>query len=138
MMTHEPHHVLGMAYHHNMATFGKALQDQTVGASSVDVAFARTAVAEMRRSFEQMKVHHQGHMKTMSAAMNTKMSDAMRQMETHRTQLSAQLALLEREVESSTPDAKKVSTLATSVNTHLAAMAKMKHDGMGTMMPMKM
>lgn len=146
MMTREPHHVLGMAFHHNMATFGKALQEQTVGASSVEVAFARIAVTEMRRSFEQMKVHHQEHMKTMGApmntkmrdAMNTRMSDAMRQMETHRTHLNAQLALLEQEVASSTPDAKKVSTLATSVNTHLAAMAKMNHDGMGTKMTMKM
>lgn len=127
-MMQEPHHVLAMAYHQNLAAFAKALHEQTARTSSVNVEFARAAVAEMRRSFDQMKQHHHGHMQTMSAEMHTKMSGMMEQMETHQTELNTQLTSLEREVQSATPDAKKVSTLATSVHTHLDAMSTM-HQG---------
>lgn len=138
MMANEPHHVLAMAYHQNLAAFAKVLQEQTVRATSVNVEFARAAVTEMRRSFDQMKQHHQEHMQTMSAAMRTKMSGMMQQMETHQAELNSQLTALEQEVQLSTPDAKKISTLAASVHSHLDAMSKMKHDGMGSRMKMKM
>ena len=128
-MMREPHHVLAMAYQQNLAAFAKALHEQTAQATSVNVEFASAAVAEMRRSFDQMQQHHQGHMKTMSAEMHAKMGAMMQQMETHRTELNTQLTALEQEVQSATPDAKKVSTLAADVQTHLDAMSKM-HDGM--------
>ena len=126
-MTNEPHHVLAMAYRQNLAAFAKVLQQQTAGAASVNIEFARAAVTEMRRSFDQMKQHHQEHMGTMSAEMHTKMSGMMKQMEAHQTELNTQLMALEQEVQLSTPDAKKVATLAASVNSHIAAMSKLKH-----------
>jgi len=135
MMTHEPHHVLAMAYHQNLVVFAKALHEQAAHAKSADVEFARAAVAEMRRSFDQMKQHHQEHMQTMSAEMRSKMSGMMRQMETHHTDLNTQLTALEQEVQLSMPDAKKVSTLAASINAHLDAMSKMHQD---SKMKMKM
>ena len=137
VMANEPHHVLAMAYHQNMATFAKALKEQTARVSAVRVEFARDAVAEIRRSFDQMKHHHQEHMQTMSAEMHTKMSGMKQQMETHQAELNTQLTALEQEVQSGIPDAKKVSTLAASVHTHLDAMSKMKHDGKGSTMKRK-
>ena len=137
-MAKEPHHVLAMAYHQNLATFAKSLHEQTMQASSVNVEFARAAVTEMRRSFDQMKQHHQAHMQTMSAEMHTKMSEMMKQMETHQTELNTQLMALEQEVNAATPDAKKVSNLAASVHTHLDAMSKMHEGGKGGKMKMKM
>ena len=128
-MMQEPHHVLAMAYQQNLAAFAKALHEQTAQATSVNVEFAGAAVAEMRRSFDQMKQHHQGHMKTMNAETHAKMGAMMQKMETHQTELDTQLTALEQEVQSATPDAKKVSTLAAGVQTHLDAMSKM-HDGM--------
>jgi outer membrane murein-binding lipoprotein Lpp len=138
MMANEPHHILAKAYHQNMAAFAKLLQEQTARANPVNVEFVRAAVAEMRRSFEQMKQHHQEHMQTMSAEMLTKMSGMMQQMETHRTDLNTQLTALEQEVQSATPDAKKVSTLAASVRTHLDAMSKMHQGSQENKMNMKM
>ena len=138
MMANEPHHVLAMAYHQNLAAFAKALHEQTARASSVNVEFARAAVTEMRRSFDQMKQHHQEHMRTMSTEMHTKMSGMMQQMETHQTELNNQLTALEQGVQSATPDPKKVSALASSVNSHLEAMSKMKQGGKGSKMKMKM
>lgn len=137
-MMQEPHHVLAMAYHQNLAAFAKALQEQTARASSVNVDFARAAVAEMRRSFDQMKQHHQEHMQTMSAEMRTTMSGMMQQMGTHQTELNTQLTTLEQEVQSATPDAKKVSTLADGVRTHLDAMSKMHQGSQGSKAKMKM
>ena len=137
-MAHEPHHVLAMAYHRNLATFAKALHEQTAGASSVNLEFARAAVAEMRRSFDQMKQHHQACMQTMSVEMQAKMKDKMQQMESHQNQLNDQLTALEQEVQSPAPDPKKVSTLASSVLTHLAAMSKMHQRSRGKNMKMKM
>jgi polyhydroxyalkanoate synthesis regulator phasin len=141
MMANEPHHVLAMTYHHNLAAFAKALQEQTAGASSVNVEFARAVVAGMRGSFDQMKQHHQEHMQTMSAEMHTKMSgqmsEMMQQMETHQTELNTQLTALEQEVQSATPDAKKVATLAASLSSHLDAMSKMHEGSQGGKMNMK-
>ena len=137
-MAKEPHHVLAMAYHQNLAAFAKSLHEQTMQASTVNVEFARTAVTEMRRSFDQMKQHHQEHMQTMNADMRTKMSAMMQKMETHHTELSTQLSALEQEVQSATLNAKKVSTLAASIHTHLDAMSKMHQDNKGSKMKMKM
>ena len=124
----EPHHVLAMAYHQNLAAFAKALHEQASSAAPVNVDFARAAVTEMRRSFDLMKQQHQEHMQTMSAEMHTKMSGMMGKMETHQTELNTQITALEQEVQSTTPDAKKASALATSVHTNLDAMSKM-HQG---------
>lgn len=135
MMAHEPHHVLAMAYHQNLAVFARALHEQTARDSSVNVEFSRAAVTEMRRSFDLMKQHHQSHMQTMSAEMHTKMSGMMQQMETHQAELNTQLTALEQEIKLPKPDAKKVSALAASVHSHLDAMSK-KHQG--SKMKMKM
>ena len=138
VMANEPHHVLAMAYHQNLAAFAKALQEQTTRAHAVNVTFARAAVSEMRRSFDQMTQHHQEHMQTTSAAMHTTMSGMMQQMETHQAALNAQLTALEHEVQSATPDAKNVSALAASVRTHLDAMSKMMQGSKGSAMQTKM
>lgn len=136
MMATEPHHVLAMAYHQNLATFAKALHGQTARASSVNIEFARTAATEMRRSFDQMQQHHQEHMQTMSAAMQSKMKTMMQQMETHQTELNTQLTALEQEVQTTTPNAPKVSTLASSISAHLDAMSKMHRGRQGSEMKM--
>ncbi len=132
MMATEPHHVLAMAYHQNLAAFAKALHEQAASAGPLNIEFARTAVTEMRRSFDQMKQHHQEHMEGMSAEMHAKkdakMSGMMEKMQTHQADMNTQLTALEQEINSSSPDANKISTLADSVHTHLTEMARM-HKG---------
>lgn len=132
MMAIEPHHVLAMAYHQNLAAFAKALHDQTAPAGPLNVDFARAAVSEMRRSFVQMKQHHQEHMQGMSADMRAKMdprmSGMMDKMKTHETEINGQLTALEQEIALKAPDPKMVSTLAGRVHAHLTEMAKM-HEG---------
>ena len=132
MMATEPHHVLAMAYHQNLAAFAKAMHEQAASAAPLNLDFARTAVSEMRRSFDQMKQHHQEHMAGMSAEMRSKMdakmSGMMEKMQTHQADMNTQLTALEQEVNSASPDPKKISTLADSVHAHLTEMATM-HEG---------
>lgn len=132
MMATEPHHVLAMAYHENLAAFARALHDQAALAGPLNIDFARSAVSEMRRSFDQMKQHHQEHMAGMSAEMHArmdaKMSGMMKKMQTHQADMNTQLTALELEINAASPDAKKVSTLADGIHAHLAEMAKM-HEG---------
>ena len=127
-MASEPHHVLAMAYHQNLAAFSKALHEQTMNAGPLNLEFTRAAVSEMRRSFDQMKQHHQEHMKGMSADKHAKMTGMMEKMETRHTEMSTQLTDLEQALRAATPDAKKVSDLANRLHKHLGEMAKM-HEG---------
>ena len=124
----EPHHVLAMAYHQNLAAFAKALHDQTTAADPLNLDFARAAVSEMRRSFDQMKQHHQEHMKGMSADKHAKMTGMMEKMGTRQAEMNTQITDLEQELRAATPDAKKVSDLAGRLHKHLGEMAKM-HEG---------
>ena len=140
MMAQEPHHILAMAYRQSLDAFATALQAQSVRARSVNVEFARAAVTEMRRSFDQLQQHHQAHVLTMNAKMQGTMSGMMQKMDSHRTEINTQLTALEHEVESATPDAKRVASLAGRIHTHLVAMSNMmKHMNTGTSkMNMKM
>lgn len=126
-MMEGPHHVLAMAYRDNLATFARALRAQANESKSVNLDLARPALAEMKRSFEQMKQHHQAQMAMMRGQPNPAMSGMMQQMETHLTALSGHLNALESEVNARTPDAKKVSEHATEILKECAAMPAM-HD----------
>jgi hypothetical protein len=86
---------------------------------------ARPAVAEMRRSFDQMRQHHQAQMAMMGDSTKPAMSGTMQHMETHLTALSEHLTALESEVNAGTPDPKKVSEHSTEILKQCAAMSAM-------------
>ena len=120
-----PHHVLAMAYRDNLATFARALRGQVTQSKTVNLDLARPAVGEMRRSFDQMKQHHQAQMAMMGDHTKPPMSGTMQQMETHLTALSTHLTALESEVNASTPDPKKVSEQTTEILKQCAGMSAM-------------
>jgi len=124
-MMEGPHHVLAMAYRDNLATFARALRAQVSQSKSVNLDLARPAVAEMRRSFDQMKQHHQAQMAMMGDQTKPAMSGTMQQMETHLATLNEHLTALESEVNASTPDPKKVSEHATEILKQCAGMSAM-------------
>jgi hypothetical protein len=121
----EPHHVLAMAYRDNLVTFAKALRQQAGNATTVTPEFAGAAVAEMRRSFDQMQQHHQEHMKTMSEPMKSHMSEMIQKMDTHKTAVEEHLGALEKEVQAGTPDGARVSEHIAEVLKHCDAMSTM-------------
>ena len=124
-MMEGPHHVLAMAYRDNLATFARALRAQVTESKTVNLDLARPAVAEMRRSFDQMKQHHQAQMAMMGDQTKPAMSGTMQQMESHMTALGEHLTALESEVNASTPDPKKVSEHATEILKQCADMSAM-------------
>jgi cytochrome c556 len=124
-MMEGPHHVLAMAYRDNLATFARALQEQVTKSKTVNLDLARPAVAEMMRSFDQMKQHHQAQMTMMGDQTKPSMSGMMQQMETHLTALSNHLTALESEVNASTPDPNKVSEHTTEILKQCAGMSAM-------------
>ncbi len=69
-----PHHALAMAYGENLATFARAVYADASRSNIVSTELARPATAEMRRSFEQMKAHHQAQMSTVGTTMRMPMT----------------------------------------------------------------
>lgn len=131
MMASEPNYIMATAYHNSLLVFAKALNQQAAGTTPVNVAFARDAVTEMRRSFDMMKKYNDEYMETISAETRTNTATMMQQLETHRADLNVQLTALEKEVALDKPDAKKVATLTTAVQTNLDAMSTL--DGTNPM-----
>jgi polyhydroxyalkanoate synthesis regulator phasin len=127
-MKQEPHHVLAMAYQDNLVNFAKALRHHAAEAKTVNPEFARAAVAEMKRSFDQMQEHHQEHMKTMDEKMKAQMADMMKQMDAHHSAIREHLAALDKEVQTSAPDAKGVSEHVAEILKQCEGMSKM-HGG---------
>lgn len=122
-MEKEPNHVLATAYHQNLVLFADALNGQAVGASVVNVEFARAAVTEMRRGFDKMAKYHEDYMKTISAEVRSSTTAMMQTLETQRADLNVQLTALEKEVALSVPDAKKVATMTAGIHTQLDTMS---------------
>lgn len=127
-MMNEPHHVLAAAYRQNIGTFAKALRDQAQTGIALSADFARAAVAEMNRSFDQAEEHHREHIKTMSADMRARMAARMKEMEVHHSRLKAAIAALEKDVQDYTLNSKKIATDSADVVRHLDEMSKM-HNG---------
>ncbi len=127
-MKQEPHHLLAMAYKDNLVNFAKALRHQAAKATTVNPEFARAAAAEMKRSFDQMQLHHQDHMKTMDEKMKAQMADMMKQMDAHHSAIQEFLAALDKEVQTSAPDAKSISKYVAEILKHCDGMSKM-HGG---------
>lgn len=132
----EPHHALAMAYMQNIGTFAKTLHNQAKGSSPLDAKFARAAVAEIKRSLDQMEKHHGEHMKTMSEEMRSHMAAMMKDMEMHRSMLRDAVSALETDVRADQPDSKQVAADSANVLKHLDEMSKMHDDKKGKKMKM--
>lgn len=127
-MMNQPHAALAMAYGQSIGTFAKALHKQAVGSSSpLDATFARAAVAEIRRSLDQMDAHHGEHMKMMSEAMRANMAAKIKDMDMHHSMLKDAVVALEKDVQANPLDAKQVAADSRNVLKHLDEMSKM-HD----------
>ena len=131
-----PHHVLAMAFRDNLVTFAKALRSDVTTSKAVNLDVARPAVAEMRRSFDQMTQHHQAQVAMMGAHPDSSMTAMTQHMEAHMSGLSEHLVALDAEVNGPSPDGKKVSAHVTEILSECAAMSTMPGKAMsGKAMP---
>lgn len=127
-MMQSPHHMLMMAHMKSMAEFAKTLRDQAVKPNTLDLEFARAAVAELRHNLDAMEAIHQKHMQTMSAEMQSKMQMMMKKMDNNRSMLKDQVSALENDVRVDRPDSKQVAAHANALLKHIGMMSKM-HGG---------
>lgn len=97
-----------MAYRDNVATFARAIQRQATLAKAVDLDLARPAIAEMRRSFALIQLHHQAQMAALA-------DQSTQQMGTRLAGLNEHLTALGSELNAGTPDPKKVAAHATEI-----------------------
>lgn len=145
-MFDDGHDVLAMAYMQNVAAFARTLRDRVDSTKPVDPDFARVAVAEMRRSFDTMQQHMTEHKRSMPAEMQSHAAmqspagtqspsstqsgagmqshGAMMQGEDqHLLELRQTLEHLEREVDSDSPRANKISERTAAIIKHIEMMA---------------
>ncbi len=126
-MMNEPHHVLTMAFLQNVQTFAKALNEQAQGGNQLSADFARAAVSEISRSFDEARSHHQEHVKTMSPGSPSRMS-GMGDMDMRDSKLKEAIRTLEKDVENYTLSSKQIAADCADVLKHLDEMLKMHNQ----------
>lgn len=138
-----PHHALAMAYGESLAAFARAVNVDAKRSNMVNVELARPATAEMRRSFDQMKTHHQAQM----AAAGSMAPDSMKKsmpnhsaqmmkmddMQAHMTSIETHLGMLESEVSATSPNATKVVAHTAEILKACASAMRMPMKASGKM-----
>lgn len=114
-MHKSPHHLVMMAYHHNLMTFSKALRDMSNGGKLEDVDLARNAFAEIKRSMEKMDEVHQLHKAMMKPEMITMMKPMMEKMQSENMLVKEHITELEKALSEATPNAMDVNKHATAL-----------------------
>ncbi len=114
-MMKSPHHLVMMAYRHNVLTFAKSLREMTAGGKLEDVDLARNAFAEIKHSMEKMGEIHQSQMGKMSAEKREMMKPMMEKMQAEKAIVNGHIIELEKALQVATPN-------ALEVNKHVAAL----------------
>ncbi len=114
-MKNSPHHLVMMAYRHNLMTFSKALRDMSAGGKLEDVDLARNAFAEIKRSLEKTDDIHKSHLDKMKPEMMTMMKPMMEKMKAENMLVKEHVLALEKTLQADKPD-------ASEVNKHAAAL----------------
>lgn len=122
--TNEPHRVLAMAFMQNIETFTKALGDQAQGGTLLSADFARAAVAEIRRNFDEAKTHHQEHVRTLLPGRPSRMT-GMVDRDMRDSRLKDAIDVLDKDVQDYTLNSKRIAADCASVLKYLDEMAKL-------------
>ena len=123
-MKKSPHHLVMMAYRHNVLTFAKSLRDMTAGGKLEDVELARNAFAEIKHSMEKMGEIHQSHMGKMSAEKLEMMKPMMEKMQAEKAIVNGHIIELEKALQVTTPNAMDVNKHAAALVMQLEKMDK--------------
>lgn len=127
-MEKSPHHKMMSAYRQNAANFANALSEMAKDEKTFDADFARTAVAEIKRSAEMMVEIHEKHSAMMTTEMREKMKPMMEKMDKNKTALNEHIAALERLLEAEKPNLKEIGTHAEAISSQFGKkeMSEMK------------
>ena len=120
-MTNEPHQVLSRAFMQNIETFAKTLNDQAQGDTPLSADFARAAVTEIIRNFDEANSHHQEHVKAMRPDKPARMSE----MSLRDSKLKTAIDTLYKDVQNYTLNSKQIAVDCAAVLKHLDDMSKL-------------
>ena len=121
----ETDQALASAYLATLHTFATTLRTQGSRASILDPDFARAAVAEMRRSYDEMQDRHQLFTKSMNDQEKTTREADMKQMRSDHAMIQEHLVALEAQVEKDTLDSKAIMQHTDEILTSCKAMTEM-------------
>jgi len=93
-MMRNPQHLLMMAYHRNVIAFGQTLAKAARQGDTVPGGFARTAIAEMRRSVDEMEKYRAGSLQSIPADMKGR-AEMQKMMDEHLVNAKNELRQLE-------------------------------------------
>lgn len=133
-MQNSPHHKLMMAYRGNAAAFSRTLWEMASDGKIEDIASARDAFAEVKRSMEKMDGIHSAEMAKMGKmdpAMTEKMKPMMEKMQAENSMLKIHMQALEAALKAASPDAQMVA-----MHTAVLVLKFQKMDMPGKMMDM--
>lgn len=122
------HHKMMTAYRQNVANFANALSEMAKDGNTFDADFARTAVAEIKRSAAMMDEIHDKHSAMMTAEMREKMKPMMEKMDKNKTALNEHIAALEKILESEKPNLTEIGKHAEAISSQFGKkeMSEMK------------
>jgi hypothetical protein len=107
-MMQNPKHMLALAYHKNLVTFGLALKKAAQQGATVPRDFARATITEMRRSADQMDIYHEEAARSLPAELQAQHAEMAKKMGAHLVEMRAQLAQLDNLAKGERIDSKEV------------------------------
>jgi hypothetical protein len=111
----QPHRQLAMAYMENLARFTSMLVLEPGETQGVEPALARTVVAEMRRSFDQMRLHHRDQLRAMDTDTAALMLERAKRMDAQHAVISNQIEALGLETQGGVMNPARMSEHARKV-----------------------
>lgn len=94
-MMQNPQHLLAMAYHKNLLTFGGVLKKAAQKSDTLPGEVVRAAVTEMRRSQTQMEIYHEEAARNLTQDQRAQHAEMAKAMSAHMAQAKTQLAQLD-------------------------------------------
>jgi hypothetical protein len=128
-MMKNPKHMLAMAYHKNLVTFGMALKKVAQQGETVPRDFARATITEMRRSADQMEIYHEEAARSLPAELKAQHAEMAKKMAAHLTGMRTELTQLENLAKGERVDSKEV--LAHLQNLFKGCQGMCREGGMG-------
>lgn len=109
------HHKMMTVYRQNVSNFANALSEMAKDEKTFDADFARTAVAEIKRSAEMMDEIRGKHSVMMTAEMREKMKPMMEKMDKNKATLNEHISELEKLLEAENPNLKEIGKHADAI-----------------------
>lgn len=107
-MRQDRNHLMADGFRRNMLNFAQNLRFQLERGEGIDRDFAKGAVREIKRNFQELEKRHKAHKREMSVRMREQMSNMIREMEEYHNRIRNTLRVLENDADARAPDARQM------------------------------